>query len=103
MREHPELYAIAKKITLEAGYPYTDPRTLETTQPMNKIKKPAWVLYEELHVEVYINTRMSAKDRARLRKALNSKTLKDGLIKMVLVTGPVPPTDKPQIKVKITR
>jgi bifunctional non-homologous end joining protein LigD len=28
-----KLYEIAKDITLKAGYPYTDPRTLETTEP----------------------------------------------------------------------
>ena len=36
MIEHPELYAIAKKITLDSGYPYMDPRTLKTTQPRKK-------------------------------------------------------------------
>jgi hypothetical protein len=29
----PELYEIAKEITLGAGMPYTDPRTLQTTLP----------------------------------------------------------------------
>lgn len=33
MNENPALYAIAKKITHEAGLPYTDPRTGETTEP----------------------------------------------------------------------
>jgi len=39
MNEHPRLYEIAKQITLEAGFPYTDPRTLKTTQPPKKKKK----------------------------------------------------------------
>jgi hypothetical protein len=32
MNEDPRLYAIAKKITLDAGLPYTDPRTGITTE-----------------------------------------------------------------------
>jgi len=107
IHNNPRLYEIAKQITLDAGYPYTDPRTLETTQPrknkMNKTKKPAWVLFDQLHVDVNISTRMSVGDRAKLRRALNSKTLNDGITKMVLVVGPVPPNSNPQIKVKITR
>jgi hypothetical protein len=69
---------------------------------MNKVKKPAWVLYDVLNVEVHISTRMTIEDKAKLRKALDSKTLKKGITNMVLVTGPVPPTDKPQIRVNIT-
>ena len=34
-----KLYAIAKRVTLEAGFPYTDPRTGETTQPKPKSNK----------------------------------------------------------------
>lgn len=33
MRENPALYAVAKRITLEAGYSWTDPRTGETFRP----------------------------------------------------------------------
>lgn len=33
MNENPALYAVAKKVTLDAGLPYTDPRTGETTPP----------------------------------------------------------------------
>lgn len=33
MREDPELYEIAKDITLKAGFPWTDPRTLKTYYP----------------------------------------------------------------------
>lgn len=32
MNEDPRLYAIAKRITLEAGFDYTDPRTGVTTK-----------------------------------------------------------------------
>jgi hypothetical protein len=38
MNEDPRLYAIAKKVTLEAGLPYTDPRTGETTKPVKLAK-----------------------------------------------------------------
>jgi hypothetical protein len=106
MKEIPELYAVAKKITLDAGYLYTDPRTLETTQPRkNKMKKnsiPKEVLFEELHIEVYIKANMSAADRAKLRKALNTQSFKNALKTAVLIWGPVPPTS-PQIRVEITR
>lgn len=37
-QENPRLYEIAKRITLEAGFPYTDPRTGETTQPPRQAK-----------------------------------------------------------------
>jgi hypothetical protein len=39
MREDPRLYEIAKRITLQAGYPWTDPRTGETFHP-GTTKKP---------------------------------------------------------------
>jgi hypothetical protein len=38
MREDPELYNIAKKLTLSMGLPWTDPRTLETFHPEQKPK-----------------------------------------------------------------
>lgn len=38
MPEIPALYGIAKAITLEAGLPYTDPRTGKTTQPPKRRK-----------------------------------------------------------------
>jgi hypothetical protein len=40
MREIPELYAVARKITLDAGFDYTDPRTGETTKAKRK-RQPA--------------------------------------------------------------
>jgi hypothetical protein len=71
---------------------------------MNKIKKPAWVLFDELHVQVNISTRMKVWDRAKLRRALNSKELKEGIIRQILVSGPEPPAGiNPQVRVKITR
>lgn len=36
MNEDPRLYAIAKRITLDAGFDYTDPRTGETTKAKRK-------------------------------------------------------------------
>lgn len=39
MNEDPRLYAIAKRVTLEAGFDYTDPRTLETTRAQKQRKK----------------------------------------------------------------
>jgi hypothetical protein len=38
MKEIPALYEVAKKITHDAGLPWTDPRTLQTYPPP---KKPA--------------------------------------------------------------
>jgi len=107
MNEEPRLYAIAKKITLDAGFPYTDPRTLETTQPRkNKMKnnrKPAWVLFEQLHVDVLINTRTSNSDRTLLRKNLNSRGMKGSIEGIVLLACPTTATGKRQIRVKITK
>ena len=40
MSENPALYEIAKRITLDAGFPYTDPRTGLTTHPPKK-REPA--------------------------------------------------------------
>jgi hypothetical protein len=105
MRDDPRLYDVAKRITHDAGFAYTDPRTLETTQPrrkMNKIKKPAWVLFEQLHVNVDISTRMTVGDRAKLRKALNSASFKNAIVTAVRLWSPVPPI-KPQVKVTITK
>jgi hypothetical protein len=103
--DDPRLYAIVKKITLDAGFPYTDPRTLKTTQPkMNKKKKPVWVLFEQLHVDVEISIRMSPGNRAELRKALNSATLIKRIINTVITSGPMPPQGvNPQIRVKINK
>jgi hypothetical protein len=39
MNEDPRLYEIAKKITLDAGLPYTDPRTGVTTVRRKYAKK----------------------------------------------------------------
>jgi hypothetical protein len=38
MNEHPALYDIARRITLEAGFDYTDPRTGVTTCAKKKKK-----------------------------------------------------------------
>jgi hypothetical protein len=71
---------------------------------MNKIKKPAWVLFEQLHIDVHVSTRMKLDNRNKLRKALTSKSLKNGIINMILVSGPTPPEGiNPQVRVKITR
>jgi hypothetical protein len=104
MKEIPELYEIAKQITLDAGYPYTDPRTLETTKPkMNKIKKPAWVLFEQLHIDVHISTRMAVTDRTVLRNKLNSVALRKSIENLVLINSPEPSTEVSQVKVQVTR
>jgi hypothetical protein len=80
--DHPELYAIAKKITLDAGYPYTDPRTLETTQPKTRKKKmsnskkiPKWILLDQLHIDINIKSDMPAKERKELVALVNSKPM----------------------------
>jgi hypothetical protein len=39
MNEHPELYNIAKRITLEAGFQWTDPRTGKTHFPPRTRRK----------------------------------------------------------------
>lgn len=87
MKEHPELYAIAKRITLQAGFPYTDPRTLETTQPPkqkprkkttvpNSKKIPKWILLDQLHIDINIRSAMLAKERKELLKTyVNNETI----------------------------
>lgn len=39
MNEDPRLYELAKRITLEAGFNWTDPRTLKTYKPERKNEK----------------------------------------------------------------
>lgn len=39
LREIPALYDIARQITLDAGMPWTDPRTGKTHQPPKKAKR----------------------------------------------------------------
>lgn len=106
--DHPELYAIAKRITLQAGYPYTDPRTMETTQPPkqkprkktkmpNNKKMPKWVLLDQLHVDVNIKSDMSPKARKELKSILSSDSF-HSLIQTV-ITG----TDRNSVRVTITR
>jgi hypothetical protein len=103
--DHPELYAMAKKITLEAGYPYTDPRTLKTTQPPktrknkmpNSKKIPKWVLLDQIHVDVNIKSDMSPKARKELKSILSSASF-HSLIQTV-ITG----ADRNSVKVTITR
>lgn len=105
MNEHPELYAIAKKITLDAGFPYTDPRTGKTTQPKprkntrmsNSKKIPKWVLLDQLHVDVNIKSDMSPKARKELKSILSSDSFHN-LIQDV-ITG----SDRNTVKVTITR
>lgn len=107
--DHPELYAIAKKITLEAGYPYTDPRTLETTQPPKPRKKPMsnskkipkWVLLDQLHVDVNIKSDMSARARKELKSILSSDSFHN-LIRTV-ITGHRGARTTGTVKVTITR
>jgi hypothetical protein len=71
---------------------------------MNKIKKPAWVLFEQLHIDVHVSTRMKLENRNKLRKALTSPSLQKQIINMVLVSGPKPPEGiNPQVRVKVTR
>jgi hypothetical protein len=41
MRDDPRLYDIAKRITLDAGFDYTDPRTGETTRARRRRGKRA--------------------------------------------------------------
>lgn len=69
---------------------------------MKNNKTLAFVLLDQLHVDVLINTKMSVKDRSALRKALKSKTLRDGIINLVLVSTPIT-TTKPEFIVKITQ
>lgn len=103
MKEIPELYAIAKKITLDAGYPYTDPRTLETTQPPRKNKmpknnhKPKWILFDQIHIDVNIKSDMPEKERKDLRSLLNSKPMMS--LFESIITGPY----RKEIQVKVSR
>jgi hypothetical protein len=39
MNEIPELYAVAKELMLDAGLPYTDPRTGVRTDPPSRSRK----------------------------------------------------------------
>jgi len=98
----PRLYAVAKQITLRAGMPYTDPRTGETTQPMRKKKmntgkKPKWILFDQIHIDVNIKPDMSEKERKDLRALLNSKPMMS-LFESV-IAGPYRKT----IQVKVSR
>lgn len=106
--EDPELYAIAKKITLEAGFPYIDPRTLETTQPpkqkprkkrtmSNSKKMPKWVLLDQLHIDINVKSDMPEKVRKNLTSLLKSKSF-ETLIQTV-IEGP----DRKFVQVKISR
>jgi hypothetical protein len=87
--ESPELYAVAKQITLDAGFSYTDPRTMETTQPrkkpkMNNSKKmPKWILLDQLHIDINIKSDMPAKERKDLVRLANSDSMVS-LIKTVI-------------------
>lgn len=105
MKENPLLYDIAKQITLEAGFHYTDPRTGVTTktrkaQPKmpNTGKKPMWVLFDQLHVDVEIHTtKVTDKARRDLRALLESDSFKN-LVENVIV-GPY----RDRIRVKINK
>jgi hypothetical protein len=98
MREIPELYEIAKRITLDAGFPYTDPRTLETTQPMPKNNKtPKWILFDQIHVDVNIKSDMPEKERKELRALLNSKPMMS--LFESIISGP----HRDKIQVKVSR
>lgn len=99
------MYAIAKKITLDAGYPYTDPRTLETTQPPRKKKMknnkiPKFILLDQIHVDINIPSTMPEKDRHQLLKIIRSKGFDKAIIDVIsAVTYRV----KSNIRVGVTR
>jgi hypothetical protein len=102
--DSPELYAIAKQITLDAGFPYTDPRTMETTQPPRKKTKmsnskkiPKWVLLDQLHIDIHIRSNMPLKERKDLIKLANSESMAS-LLKTV-IGG----TDNKNVRVDITK
>lgn len=102
MNEIPKLYAIAKQITLAAGFPYTDPRTGETTQPkkMKNNKIPKFILLDQIHVDISIPATMPAKERQQLLKIIRSKGFDKAIIDvMVAITSPV----KSVIRVAVTR
>lgn len=102
MKEIPELYAIAKRITLDAGYPYTDPRTGETTQPkkMKNNKKPKFILLDQIHVDISIPSNMPAKERQQLLKIIRTKGFDKAIVDVVVaVTSPV----QSLIRVAVTR
>jgi hypothetical protein len=83
--------------------PTRDITTNQENTKMNKIKKPAWVLFEQLHINVHINTRMTVQDRTKLRDMLNSKSLQGRIVSLILINTPEPPTEAQQIKLTITR
>ena len=58
MNEDPRLYAIAKKVTLEAGLPYTDPRTGETTKA-SSTTRPGALLEKQAEIVDHLRKRMS--------------------------------------------
>lgn len=101
MKEIPELYAIAKQITLDAGYPYTDPRTGKTTQPKMKNNKiPKFILLDQVHVDISIPATMPAGERKKLLKIIQSKGFDKALVDVVsAVTSHV----KSTIRVAISR
>jgi len=96
----PQLYTIAKKITLDAGYPYTDPRTGKTTQPMKKTKTkkvPKWILFDQIHIDVNIKSDMSPQSRKALRDLLNSRPMMS--LFESIISGPY----RSEIQVKVSR
>jgi hypothetical protein len=103
----PKLYRIAKEITLGAGFPYTDPRTGETTQPPKKGNKmsnskkiPQWVLLDEIHVGIHIKTDMPEKDRKILKAMLaETKELENIMWAFIVPTAGL----WNKVKVKVTR
>lgn len=103
----PRLYIIAKQVTLDAGFPYTDPRTGETTQPstrkktMNTGKKPKWILLDQLHIDINIKSDIPAKERKALIKHIrdNQPSLEGAIKAMLTPTSTV----WQNIRVKITK
>lgn len=97
------IYEIAKRITLDAGYPYTDPRTGITTQPMRKNKmpknnhKPKWILFDQIHIDINIKADMPEKERKDLRALLNSKPMMS--LFESIISGP----HRKAIQVKVNR
>lgn len=104
VRETPKLYEIAKQVTLDAGFPYTDPRTGIITQPpkgktkmQNARKKPKWVLLDQLHIDVNISSDMPAKERKELLQLLNYESFHN------MITAVISGANRKNIKVKISR
>jgi hypothetical protein len=101
-----KLYEIAKQVTHEAGFPYTDPRTLETTQPpkprkkrkmSNSKKMPTWVLLDQIHIDVNVRSDISEQERRRIVQEINSPSMNR------LFTYMIEGADRGKVRVEITK